>query len=138
MILDFFQFSKKVEKSMPKGTSKIMFFCPKMVPGRPRVDLYGDFRGFGRRLIFDEFLDRQKVGQIRKKYTFWRPKASRMIELGRPGGMSGGAGGEIMRGGEGIMIRILHEFERCKNLARIMPRVRHASSPAEAGGGGFN
>ncbi len=31
------------------------------------------------------------------------------------------------------MIRILHEFERCENCARIMLRIWHASSPAEPG-----
>ena len=71
---------QKVEKSMPKGSPKVMFFGPKSTLGAPRVDLFSIFIDFWesrKNLIF-----RWRSGATKKqaKMEPWRPKGGKSAQ----------------------------------------------------------
>ena len=101
----FFAFFIKVSKHLRKCVPKWFPKGSKIELGAPWGSIFEVLGAFWTMSNFDEFWRRQKVSQKSENGDTWRPKASRMIDLGRPGGMRGGTGGSF-RGVE-VLVKLV-------------------------------
>ena len=69
-----FRFSKKIEKSMPKGRPKVVIFDPKCDLGRSRVDLSDVFWRFWKIRKIDDFWMSLWTSKSRLKIEPWGAK----------------------------------------------------------------